>query len=259
MTMIFDIALLTNPGGRNYNEDYATYILVKDMGCFILADGLGGHRGGRLAARLACQSIKLAFKHNPGVTTFNLKSYIELAASKLDWARKKYNLVGAAKTTLVVMLADQSKAVWAHIGDSRLYHFKSGELVYQTKDHSLTQKLADIGDITVNQIRSHEDRNLLLAVFEEENLSQVKYAEKLVDIDKNDAFLLCSDGLWEYVYEAEMEADLKASTTSEIWLKAMENRLSERVSNNNDNYTAIAVIFREEQYNITLKSIGGFD
>lgn len=233
---------ITRPGGRRYNEDYTLYEVSKAYGCFLVADGLGGHRGGDIASKTACKSFIETFLHAPGVSVDKLKSYLAYSARIMDELQNKSGIQDTAKTTMVALLLGVGSASWAHIGDSRLYLFKSGSIAYQTKDHSLPQRLVDIGEIESDHIRSHEDRNRLLRVFDGSKNCQFEFVGQPVAIGSGDAFLLCTDGFWEYVLETEMENDLEAASDPANWLSLMEQRLLVRVKKNHDNYTALAVM-----------------
>jgi PPM family protein phosphatase len=233
---------ITRPGGRKYNEDYALYTTHNAYGCFLVADGLGGHQGGALAAKTACDSFVEAFKKEPGASVEWLKSYLNHSALALDDLQNRSVMQDTAKTTMVVLLLGAGSATWAHIGDSRLYYFHAGSIAHQTRDHSLPQRLVDIGEIKPDQIRRHEDRNRLLKVFDGSKNCQFESFGKSAAISKGDAFLLCTDGFWEYVLEPEMVEDLKTATDPADWLSRMEKRLLSRVKPNHDNYTALAVL-----------------
>jgi PPM family protein phosphatase len=238
--MKLDVAILSKPGGRKYNEDYTGAAELGAFGCFVLADGLGGHRGGDIASKLTVESIMKSFKESPGASTDKLKSFVCEADILLRNSGPDQLMGGLPKTTLVVLLTGKNHACWAHIGDSRLYLFRDGNLLLQTKDHSVPQYLADSGSIKASDIRFHEDRNRLTAAFDGENLNRVSFSDDNFPLEASDCFLLCSDGFWEYVLEAEMEEDLKSAKTPALWLDLMEKRLSARVESGNDNYSALA-------------------
>ncbi len=216
--MEISAAYITKPGGRKHNEDYADYLIYDDSGCYVVADGLGGHRKGDLASQTACQSIISAFKQEPGSSADHMTEYLQKAGLALENARLKVGLRNGVKTTLVLLLTGKTSAIWAHLGDSRLYYFHNGKIAYQTKDHSLPQRLAEIGEISQNQIRCHEDRNRLLSVFDGPDISRFSTSEQPVSLNKGDAFLLCSDGFWDYVYEEEMETCYKQTSEPKSWL-----------------------------------------
>lgn len=235
--------MLSEPGGRQTNEDYASFYLARGMGCYALADGLGGHRGGQVAAQTVIESVLSSFRAAPGVSFAYLDSYLRKAAQALDEIKLSKGGASSFKTTLVVLLTGAGQALWAHLGDSRLYHFRAGRISHQTKDHSVPQCLADSGSISHEMIRFHEDRHRLLASFESDNFNKVVYVKEELLLQPGDSFLLCSDGFWEHVLEEEMAADLKEAVSAENWLKKMTRRLEGRVSGNHDNYTALAVNF----------------
>ncbi len=231
-------AFISKRGGRKENEDYCAYLERGGYGCYILADGLGGHRGGALASRTAVEKSLEAFWASPGANIDLMIKYLEHAQEAFEVEKKQQPHL---KTTLVILLSDGKNAVWGHIGDSRLYFFSSGEIAFQTRDHSLPQLMANAGDISPEQIRFHEDRNRLTAAFEGGGLSRFEFLDKPVSLKKTDAFLLCSDGFWEFVYEQEMVDDLAVSKDPRNWINRMERRLLKRVAEENDNYSALAL------------------
>jgi serine/threonine protein phosphatase PrpC len=164
------------------------------------------------------------------------------AAAQAEQAvrRTQQERQGVMKTTLVFLTLEDGQARWMHVGDSRLYHFRSGKLQTQTMDHSVSQMAVLMGDITPQEIRFHEDRNRVLRALGGDN-AKADLSPILVTVQEEDVFLLCTDGFWEYVYEPEMEDLLQKAKDPQDWLKQMETILLSRVSGENDNYTAAAV------------------
>ena len=128
-------------------------------------------------------------------------------------------------TTAVVLIVQHDLALWGHIGDTRLYYFHEGRLQKQTSDHSVPQLLANAGEIDASDIRFHEDRNRLLRSIGSEDSFKPHLEQSPIILHSGDAFLLCTDGFWEYVFEAEMAEDLQQTSSAEQWLKSMELRL----------------------------------
>lgn len=220
-------------GGRERNEDHCKQILGGCKGiCMVLADGLGGHGNGELASEMACRTI--CERWNGRV---DQQSVIALVKEAHKQVLALHNRYYSMKTTVVALLSDQETAAWAHVGDSRLYHFYNKKLVFQTKDHSASQIAVMLGDITPDQIRFHEDRSTVYRALGQEGDIKVEAREEPLPPGHH-AFLLCSDGFWEYVLEAEMEEDLKAAADPEEWLQKMRARLKQRVPADNDNNTA---------------------
>ena len=159
--------------------------------------------------------------------------------------KERNRKIRSSCTTVACVTTDFNSTVISHIGDTRVYFFKSNKLHFQTKDHSLSQLAVEMGRIPLRDIRSDKDQNKLTRV-----LGSDYYIPPDCDIynsplQPGDAFILCTDGFWEYVYEEEMEADLASSATPEEALFKMEQRLLSRVTKFNDNYSAIVAMVKE--------------
>lgn len=230
-------AQITARGGRAENEDTVRIRTLPAGICAVVADGLGGHGGGQTASRTAAESFLSDYEAENLQGAENLYHAFEHAGQKVRDRQTKRCVM---KTTAVVLTIAGGRAAWGHVGDSRLYHFADGRLTHQTMDHSVSQMAVLMGDITPDQIRFHEDRNRVLRALGSENWKPDIVTDICVEEGAH-AFLLCTDGFWEYVYEEEMEKTLAAAKTPQEWLAAMERLLLERVKEGNDNYTAAAV------------------
>lgn len=233
---MLNIASYTDVGGRERNEDTVRYVTQENEKlCLVLADGLGGHGGGQQASSTAAEFICRSWKG--AADPEMIKTLVQEANQRVLAIQTSQC---AMKTTVVVLTVAEKEAVWAHVGDSRLYCFCGGKLIFQTRDHSVAQMSVLLGNITADQIRFHEDRSRVLRALGQDG-------ELAVEIGRQDlkngryAFLLCSDGFWEYVLEAEMEADLEKASDPGDWLERMRRRLTERVPADHDNNTAAAV------------------
>lgn len=235
-------ALLTRAGGRKFNEDYCLFSEKGGFGCYVLADGLGGHRGGASASRVAASTINEAFNQKPGMDPANFRYYLEAARLAFLEKQKKEAPLAGMKTTLVVLISDNMQVRWGHVGDSRLYYFRSGSLYTQTRDHSVPRHLVDSGEIREEEIRFHEDRNRLTRAFDSGDIERFELSPEALKLTGSDAFLICTDGFWEHVLESEMQKDLSHSNNPESWLDKMEIRLQARVKEGHDNYSAIAIM-----------------
>ena len=234
--MFIDSAKYTCPGGREINEDAC--LCRGDKGIFIVADGLGGHSSGEIASGTAIDY----FEENctGGYTGERIAALMEGANAQV----LQYGNGG--KTTVAAAFIENGNFIYANAGDSRVYYFRDGKIIAQTKDHSVCQASVDMGMIQPEDIRGSEDRSRLLKVLGgEENLA-IKKHDLPIRIQNGDAFLVCTDGFWDYVYEAEMEADLLKSDSAEVWLKYMLKRHILRAENKGDNYTAICGIIHIE-------------
>ena len=238
---MFETATLSAPGGRLDNEDAVGYRIVEGSGCWALADGLGGHRGGQVASRLAVDAVLSSFEGDAAVTEEALNTHL-IRANRIVLERQKAEPeLTHMRTTLVLLMASREAAMWAHAGDSRLYWLREGKIREQTKDDSVPQRLVDAGEIPADQIRFHEDRSKLLNSLGTREQLTAAHGQMSGPPKPGDAFLLASDGFWEGVTEAEMEEDFGATRSSEAWIGKMEARVKERAAADHDNYSAIAV------------------
>jgi serine/threonine protein phosphatase PrpC len=208
----------------------------------MLADGLGGHGGGELAAHLAVQAALACFRGEAGAKPGAL---LEAAQREILRNQMLHPMQSQMRTTAVVLVAENGHVEWAHVGDSRLYLFRAGRVVWQTKDHSVPQSLVNAGELDPGQIRFHEDRSRLVRSLGAEGAARPAVLDQAEATLPGDAFLLASDGFWEWVTEGEMEAELARAGTAEGWLAAMCARLRARASPDHDNYSAIAVFVCE--------------
>ena len=228
-------ASYTDTGGRPHNEDTVRLAWQKGGLCLVVADGLGGHGGGGLASAAAAEVICGGWDGQ--VSEEALARLIQQAHQRVLSLQTR---ACAMKTTVTALEADGRQAAWAHAGDSRIYHFVNGTLVFQSRDHSASQIAVMLGTITPDQIRFHVDRSRVYrALGQDGELKVESHGEALAP--GHHAFLLCSDGFWEYVYEEEMAEDLAAAASPEDWLTRMRARLAARVPDNNDKNTAAAV------------------
>ncbi|MBL8210614.1 MAG: serine/threonine-protein phosphatase [Bryobacterales bacterium] len=238
----FDTHAISCAGGRDTNQDALRYSVNGTAALWVLADGLGGHAGGEEASRAAVDAAMQGFLSKPECSSAALKAYLE-AANAAVVARQEVNAAGhAMRTTVVLLVAREDQAQWAHVGDSRLYWFHQGRLAGQTLDHSVPQAMVDAGQLTRRQIRFHEDRNRLLRSLGGREALRATIEERPHTLAPGDAFLLCSDGFWDYVTETAMELDLAKSGSAEEWMYHMELRLRAALPEASDNYSAIAVM-----------------
>lgn len=228
----------TAVGGRRNNED-ALIVSQKDLSLlYVVADGLGGHDSGELASEIAVNEIKEIFEASPN--SFDSVSAIQSANAKI--LQEQNNTGLKMKTTIVLAYVANDQIVFAHVGDSRAYAFKDKSIMYQSIDHSASQMAVSVGEITAEQIRNHEDRNVLTrALGVAEN---IKVDVVSIPCSQVDAMILCTDGFWEYVFEEDMLKTLSTSKNPDVWLYKMREVLCKNISFGNDNNTAITIMKR---------------
>lgn len=237
-------ASISSPGGRAENQDQAGDREVDGARIWVVADGLGGHAGGARASTAAVSAILDRFRQEPGADAKRLETEFFAAQEAILRVQQEDPSIGGCRTTAVVLLEENGRALWGHVGDTRLYQFQDGQVAHQTLDHSVPQALASAGEIEPEDIRTHPDRNRLLrALGGDEDPTPTLPGSVLSQLGDREVFLLCTDGFWEYITEADMEETLAKASDPEAWLAEMERRLLERASGTYDNYTATAVFF----------------
>lgn len=208
---MIEYAVFSSAGEKNANEDAVKIVTNHALGTygFLLADGLGGHGKGDIASRFVVDCAGAVIENAADVSDVLLDECFSTAQEML-MDEKEISGLRAMKSTLVILLVIKDTARWGHIGDSRLYHFRDGKVYRRTADHSVPQMLAESHQIKEREIRHHPDRSVLLrAMGAEWDSAAYEVDERGMSIKKGDAFLLCSDGLWEWIEEKAMIRILK--------------------------------------------------
>ena len=244
--MKFAHATLSHPGGRGVNEDAFNNLMISEsQACWVVADGLGGHGGGDVASKITVDSIIAGYKDKPEFSAAQLDTMVALAHQAIVQGQQDADRISSMRSTVVVLMLQEAQALWAHVGDSRLYHFSKGVKALQTRDHSVPQVMVDAGDIAYDDIRHHEDRNRLTRSLGNNGKLRTTILDRPQEIGVGDAFLLCTDGFWEFVTEAEMEATLANSASPSDWLTQMEVILIRKAPASHDNYTVTAIFVEQ--------------
>lgn len=234
------VAHCSDRGGRAENQDYVGFHANEVIGCFVLADGVGGHSGGALASRSAVAGALTQFGHTPAVDRPGLERVIHSAREALTDTRRQHPEAADMNTTIATLLVDtgRGQALWSHLGDSRIYLFRNGRAHALTRDHSVLQALIDAG---MAGGRDTAERNALYASVGTDEIPPQALCEAPLEIRAGDAFLLCSDGFWEALDEGTMEAALAESTLPEQWVQDMVGRIAAPRAQGQDNFSAMAV------------------
>jgi serine/threonine protein phosphatase PrpC len=234
--MNISAAYYSSRGGRKNNEDSISLLENADNVLALVADGLGGSELGEVASQTAIRAINGRLSGGEINTDSVTAAICEANREILDGQTAAAKM----KTTIALLFFSDSRAVAANVGDSRIYQFRGGAIAYQSSDHSVSQMAVLVGEIGAGEIRGHHDRNKLTRALGSKEAVKVDCAE--FDCRGGDAFLLCSDGFWEYVLEREMSEDLSKSENAGEWLAKMRKRVETRMRSNADNHSAVAII-----------------
>ena len=225
-TLTLDVASISDAGERSANQDAIGRTRHAGLHLFTVADGTGGHHGGEVAARIVVDSVIDGFSDAPAFDATVLRGWLANASAAVARGQRaaadQKDMSATAAVLLVEVAADAhaARALWAHLGDTRIYLFRDARVLALSKDHSLTQQLIDAGYVPADQLRVHAQRNILLAAVGAEGDTAPDISDSHA-LHAGDALLVCSDGLWEWVREAQMEAALAASSNSAAWLAAL--------------------------------------
>lgn len=212
---------------RELNQDYY-YISSPEetIDLYILADGMGGYKGGEVASRLATESAKKYIYDNFNQTEKQKEDILKLIKDAMIYSNmvvyeksKENKELEGMGTTLEVCLIYNNKAYIGHIGDSRIYRIRKGVMRRLTKDHSYVQQLIEDGKITREEANTHPKKNMLTKA-----LGCTPYVEPDIrarNIEKNDILIMCSDGLTNMVKEEQIYETIKdnPSTAAEELIK----------------------------------------
>lgn len=237
--MMFDHYQYSGRGGRAENEDRAAHRRLPQRAVWVLADGVGGHGGGGEAASLAVECFLSRAESGTA-----LRQAVEAANETLLVRQAQQATCLPMACTLTAALLCGDALEWAHVGDSRFYLFRAGRLAAWTEDDSVCQRLIQLGELAPGEVRASPDRNRLLHTLGERPLRL--HCAGPFPVLRGDAFLLCSDGFWEGVYEEEMLIDLCKSRTAREWGEHMLCRLLCRQGPEADNFTLQCCMFGEQ-------------
>lgn len=241
--MYLEIAVLSEAGGRKVNEDACGFWSATAACCCVLSDGLGGHYGGDIASKLVLKHVLDRFQIAPDCSIQAIEALLHAGNNSITQEQQRDARLHQMRATAVILIVDtvHNQAFWGHVGDSRLYCFRQGRVIMQTRDHSIPQSMVDAGYMKPEELRSSPSRNKIYAALGNNEHFEADIVSAAFPVQEGDVFLLCSDGLWEYVEENEMERMLAASTSASEWLNALEGQVLARGHKEHDNYSAVIV------------------
>jgi serine/threonine protein phosphatase PrpC len=238
-------------GSRAHQDDAVGDADLVAGRCAVVADGAGGHRGGAIASKVATEAILLNLASARRWAPERLEEAIAAASRSVKKQQDAHPDMSEMSSTVVVLCLEPEgrKGFWTHVGDSRLFHFRRGVGELLTKDHSVLQSFEDAGVVLPGSAKP--DRSVLYAAIGAEGDLKLVVGSK-TDLRDGDAFLMCTDGVWDTVSLMEMEQLLQESTTVEEWVRAVTDRVEREHRESQDNYTALGVwLGSPEQTTIT--------
>lgn len=241
--MKFSIYQGNRQGARPYNQDRLAYSYSKESLLLIIADGMGGHQRGELAAEMAIKILTEAFQRLavPFLVSPNkfLKDHILQIHNMIDNFAIANDMEDSPRTTIVAVILQHGELYCAHVGDSRLYHFRDGRLMYRTEDHSVVQMLYRKGLIKQEELETHPEKHKIYNCLGGERMPtiDIKPTHDLLD---GDSVLLCTDGLWSAMSDSELNILFHEKALNET-IPKMLNLAEARMGDLCDNVSAVGV------------------
>jgi serine/threonine protein phosphatase PrpC len=256
--MKFSVFQVSRRGGREKNEDRMGYGYTREAVLLVLADGMGGHPDGEVAAQIALQTVSALFQKRakprlPDVSEFLSEALLAAHHQILRYASGK-GMLDTPRTTLVVAVIQDCRATWVHCGDSRLYLVRGGELLSRTRDHSYLE-LRNMPIPGIERV----NRNVLFTCLGSPS-KPIYDTTGPVNLEQGDRMLLCSDGLWGSLSDETIVRQLGRQAVSHAVPDLVEDALR-KAGDSSDNVTVLAFEWEtpdtfESTRGISTESIG---
>ncbi|MCM5571995.1 serine/threonine-protein phosphatase [Burkholderiaceae bacterium FT117] len=236
-------------GERQVNQDRMGYCFTRDSLLMLVADGMGGHLHGEIAAQMALQAAAAAFQSQARPMLADPAAFLDLALRRGHREILRFQhanrLPDAPRTTIVACVVQQGQAWWAHAGDSRFYWLRGGAVMARTRDHSKVQNLVDLGLVHPDDAERHPERNKVLNCLGSPFEPTIEIGGPL-PLAAGDTLLLCSDGVWAPLAEADLLAALGEDSVL-VGVPLLVRRAVELGGVLADNATALAMTWEGEE------------
>lgn len=247
MAIAVDACAAQHQGDRKEQQDRVAILphaRARGVALAVVADGMGGHTGGALAAEQVVHTAK---------TNLDQFAVADETSQRMleNSMREAHTMIKASRfmnekdphSTAVMLLLQPGRVTWGHCGDSRLYHFRGKKLVGRTIDHSYVEHLLAAGKITPEQALNHPNRNVLLASLGGQDEPKITLAE-VTEPTAGDAFVLCSDGLWAYFDDEEL-GTLVADNSARQACEILIDKARQRAKGSGDNLSLAIIKLNE--------------
>jgi serine/threonine protein phosphatase PrpC len=246
--MKYALAHDTRIGARASNQDRVGFWSTDECLLMAVADGLGGHLHGEVAAELAMAIFGGAFSREARPRLADPGEFLPraMAASHAAILREaeRRSLPDSPRTVLVACVVQDGHLWWTHVGDSRLYLLREGRIVHRTRDHTVVQQLIDAGRIREEAVASHPERNRLLQCLGGYQTPRPEPVER-TRLERNDIVLLCSDGFWGPLTQRQLMHAMLSRELKEA-VRELAELAEYRAGREADNVSVVALSWGEE-------------
>jgi protein phosphatase len=244
--MQFSVYQQTHIGGRKVNQDRMGYSFTREALLLVLADGMGGHARGEVAASITLQTMSAMFQRQATPYVKKPERFLQDALLESHDAILRYakqnGMPDTPRTTVVACLVQHNCAIWAHCGDSRLYWMRGGQILARTLDHSHIEHLIAKGLAQPSERNTHPDRNKLYNCLGASSVPKIALSRQS-SLQAGDVLLLCSDGLWGVLPDNEIVHQLSNHTIVRA-VPDMIGMATTIAGEKGDNTTALAIMWQ---------------
>ncbi len=246
--MRFTIFQDSRVGDRTGNEDRVAYSYSRDVLLMVVADGMGGHAQGEVAAEIAVGEITRRFQQE---ARNKLRRPFDFLVSSIQSAHRaivshavEHNLLECPRTTCVACIVQNGRAFWAHAGDSRLYVLRGGEVIGATQDHSRVQQMIDAGEITAEAAMHHPDRNKIYSCLGGVVPPMIDTGRD-VALEVGDTVLLSTDGFWAQIPASILGNMLRKQSVIDL-MPGLLTEAQRRARGESDNLSVVAMTWENQ-------------
>ena len=232
----------TDIGSRDYNDDSCADADLMAGRCVIVADGAGGHKGGAVASKLVVDSVLLHLASAPVWDDRTLLAAVDAASAAVHVRQRDDAATAEMSSTVAVLCIDGAAgaARWTHLGDTRILFFRRGVVEQLTRDHSVVQSFIDAGVYDGEMAGGRPDRSMLYAAIGAEGETRPAVGSR-DNLEDGDAFLVCTDGVWDTIREETITTLLNISASVEEWVSSIASVVRTTAKVRQDNYSAVGV------------------
>ena len=243
-------------GARTVNQDRMGYCFTRASLLMLVADGMGGHLRGEVAAQIAMQTVGAVFQQSARPQLVDPIGFLDYALRMAHRDILKYqdlhSLPEAPRTTVVACVVQDGRAWWAHAGDSRLYWIRDGAPLERTRDHSKVEQLVALGLVQAHERERHPERNKVLNCLGSPFEPTIEISSG-AQLQPGDTILLCTDGLWSSIQEGALCRRLASAAVGSAVPELVRDAVA-AAGRGADNATALAMTWEGEDLTVDTTS-----
>lgn len=237
---------ISEAGSFKKNRDFTGFINLDNYACWVVVDGMDSCDE-KFSAEMAASSIIEDFTNKPSFSKSVIKKYINNAHKILT----EYTGKSKLSASIMVVISNYDKVIYAHAGNVRLYHLRKEKLIKKTKDHSIVRLMEDLGEIDSESVNKHKYKSTLYNFVGIDDKLKVEISPK-IKLYNDDVFLIGSQGMWENFEDKELGDILKGSMDAEEFAENIEYIVRENDSQNLNNYSIMSLfipkVFNNKEY-----------